>query len=149
MWRLSSLRSWALNMDETVWRTAGQRRAMWGAFTDRHAVVRVRESRHEDHANTLLGSTTAIVTSDRWWAYAHRPVKRRQVCRVHLRRDFTARAEGLAAEKASGEVGLKTGLPTAISSPVPNVCPHSHLVGECTVASSTAPVGNSSRPLPA
>jgi hypothetical protein len=32
----------ALNMDETGWRTAGDRRAMWGAFTDRHAVVRVR-----------------------------------------------------------------------------------------------------------
>ena len=32
----------ALNMDETGWRTAGQRRALWGAFTDRHAVLRVR-----------------------------------------------------------------------------------------------------------
>jgi transposase len=39
-----------LNMDETGWRTAGQRRALWGAFTDRHAIVRVRANRHEDHA---------------------------------------------------------------------------------------------------
>jgi transposase len=97
----------ALNMDETGWRTAGTRRALWGAFTDRHAVLRVRANRHEDHAKTLLGSTTAIVTSDRWWAYSHLPLKRRQVCWAHLRRDFKAHAEGLAAEKAFGEAGLK------------------------------------------
>ena len=35
----------ALNMDETGWRTAGERRALWGAFSDRHAVLRVRSSR--------------------------------------------------------------------------------------------------------
>ena len=97
----------ALNIDETGWRTAGQRRALWGAFTDRHAVLRVRDSRHEDHAKALLGATAAIVTSDRWWAYAHLPVARRQVCWAHLRRDFKAHAEGLAAEKAFGEAGLK------------------------------------------
>ena len=39
----------ALNMDETGWRTAGERRALWGAFSDRHAVLRVRADRHEDH----------------------------------------------------------------------------------------------------
>jgi len=97
----------ALNMDETGWRTSGQRRALWGAFTDRHAVLRVHASRHEDHAKDLLGDTTAIVTSDRWWAYGHLPVARRQVCWAHLRRDFKAHAEGLAAEKAFGEHGLR------------------------------------------
>ncbi|MCA1699816.1 MAG: IS66 family transposase [Actinobacteria bacterium] len=97
----------ALNMDETGWRTAGQRRALWGAFTDRHAVLRVRSDRHEDHAKELLADTSAIVTSDRWWAYTHLAVKRRQVCWAHLRRDFKAHAEGLAAEKAFGEAGLR------------------------------------------
>ena len=63
-------RARALNMDETGWRTAGERRALWGAFTDRHAVVRVRADRHEDHARELLADTSAIVTSDRWWAYS-------------------------------------------------------------------------------
>ena len=81
--------------------------AVWGAFTDRHAVLRVRADRHEDHARELLGETTAIVTSDRWWAYSHLPLKRRQVCWAHLRRDFNAHAEGLAAEKAFGEHGLR------------------------------------------
>lgn len=97
----------ALNMDETGWRTAGNRRALWGAFSDRHAVLRVREGRHEDHARELLGSTTAIVTSDRWWAYTHLPATRRQVCWAHLRRDFKAHADGLGAEKAFGEHGLR------------------------------------------
>lgn len=97
----------ALNMDETGWRTAGQRRALWGAFSDRHAVLHVRSSRHEDHARELLGDTTAVVTSDRWWAYSHLPLRRRQVCWAHLRRDFQAQADGLGAEQELGEHGLR------------------------------------------
>jgi transposase len=97
-----------LNVDETGWRTAGDRRALWGAFSDRHAVLRVRANRHEDQARELLADTTAIVTSDRWWAYSHLPLKRRQVCWAHPRRDFKAHAEGLAAEKAFGEAGLRS-----------------------------------------
>jgi len=97
----------ALNIDETGWRTAGERRALWGAFSDRHAVLRVRADRHADHAQALLADTSAIVTSDRWWAYTHLALKRRQICWAHLRRDFKAHAEGLAAEKAFGEAGLK------------------------------------------
>jgi transposase len=37
----------------------------------------------------------------------HLPLKRRQVCWAHLRRDFKAHAEGLGAEKAFGDAGLK------------------------------------------
>ena len=97
----------ALNVDETGWRTAGQRRALWGAFTERHAVFAISPDRHEDHAKTLLAHTQAIVTSDRWWAYAHLPTSRRQLCWSHLKRDFGAHAEGLAAEREFGEVGLE------------------------------------------
>ena len=96
----------ALHMDETGWRLQGQTRTLWGAFTDRHAVLRVAENRHEDHARELLGHSTAVVTSDRWWAYNHLPVKRRQICWSHLRRDFQAQAEGLDAEKEFGGAGL-------------------------------------------
>jgi transposase len=95
-----------LNIDETGWRTAGARRALWGAFTDRHAILRIERDRHEDHAKALLGDTSAIVTSDRWWAYGHLPVRRRQICWAHLQRDFAAHAEGLGAEQAFGEAGL-------------------------------------------
>jgi transposase len=97
----------ALNMDETGWRTAGERRALWGMFDQRHAYFAIEPGRHEDHAKELLADTTAIVTSDRWWAYAHLPVKRRQLCWAHLRRDFTAHAEGLGAEKQFGDIGLE------------------------------------------
>jgi len=97
----------ALNVDETGWRTAGERRALWGAFTERHAVFAIAPDRHEDHAKSLLADTGAVVTSDRWWAYAHLPLARRQLCWSHLQRDFTAHAEGLAAEKEFGEVGLE------------------------------------------
>jgi len=96
----------AVNMDETGWRTAGQRRALWGIFDRRHAYLRVAPDRHEDHAKALLADTKAIVTSDRWWAYAHLPLARRQLCWAHLKRDFAAHAEGLAAEKEFGEHGL-------------------------------------------
>jgi transposase len=96
----------AVNMDETGWRTAGQRRALWGVYDDRHAYLHVAKDRHEDHAKEPLADTDAIVTSDRWWAYAHLPLKRRQLCWAHLKRDFAAHAEGLSAEKEFGEQSL-------------------------------------------
>ncbi len=96
----------AVNMDETGWRTAGERRALWGIFDRRHAYLHLAPDRHEDHAKTLLAQTKAIVTSDRWWAYAHLPLARRQLCWAHLKRDFAAHAEGLTTEKEFGEHGL-------------------------------------------
>jgi transposase len=97
----------ALNMDETGWRTSGERRALWGAFSGRHAVLQIASDRSEEHAKALLADTTAVVTSDRWWAYGHLPLKRRQICWAHLRRDFKAHADGLAADKQFGEAALK------------------------------------------
>jgi len=97
----------ALNMDETGWRLKGSQRALWGAFTERHAVLQIAPNRHEDHARDLLADTKAIVTSDRWWAYGHLPLKRRQICWSHLQRDFAAHAEGLGSERELGEQGLK------------------------------------------
>ncbi len=100
-------RAKALNMDETGWRLQGHKRALWGAFTSQHAVLRIAADRHEDHARDLLADSHAIVTSDRWWAYNHLPLGRRQVCWAHLRRDFQAHAEGRGAENEFGEQGLK------------------------------------------
>jgi transposase len=97
----------AVHMDETGWRTAGQRRALWGIFDQRHASLHVATDRHEDHAKRLLADTQAVVTSDRWWAYGHLPLARRQLCWAHLARDFTAHAEGIAAEREFGEHGLR------------------------------------------
>jgi transposase len=97
----------AVNVDETGWRLRGGQRALWGAFTDRPAILRIEPDRHEDRARELLGDTQAIITSDRWWAYSHLPVRRRQVCWSHLQRDFAFHAEGRGVEKALGEHGLR------------------------------------------
>jgi transposase len=97
----------AVNMDETGWRLRGKQRTLWGMFSDRHAILHVAPGRHEDHAKALLGDSATTVTSDRWWAYNHLPVKRRQVCWSHLQRDFAFHAEGLGADKQLGEAGLR------------------------------------------
>jgi transposase len=100
-------RSGRLNIDETGWRLKGQRRTLWGAFTEKLAVYRICENRHEDRARELLEGHRGIVTSDRWWAYNHLPVSRRQICWSHLQRDFTAHAESSGAERELGQAGLK------------------------------------------
>jgi len=46
----------AVHMDETGWRTAGERRALWGIFDHRHAYLHVATDRHEDHAKQLLAA---------------------------------------------------------------------------------------------
>jgi len=96
----------ALNMDETGWRLQGVQRALWGAFTDRLAIFNVAADRHEDHARALLAGHTGVVTSDRWWAYNHLPLARRQICWSHLRRDFQAQAEGLDAQHEFGRAAM-------------------------------------------
>jgi transposase len=96
----------AINMDETGWRLRGSQRALWGMFTDRHAILEITASRHDDHAKDLLGTSRAIVTSDRWWAYNHLPVKRRQICWSDLQRDFAFHAEGRGSDKQIGAAGL-------------------------------------------
>ena len=47
------------------------------------------------------------MTSDRWWAYSHLPLKRRQICWSHLQRDFAFHAEGRGIERELGEHGLR------------------------------------------
>ncbi len=97
----------SVNMDETGWRLKGAQRALWGMFTARHALFHVAPDRHEDHAKRLLEAHEGVVTSDRWWGYGHLPLARRQICWSHLRRDFKAHAEGLAAEREFGLLGLE------------------------------------------
>ncbi len=89
---LSALRrAGRLNMDETGCRLKGSRRTLWGAFTEKLAVYRIAADRHEDRARALLGHSSAIITSDRWWAYNHLPLARRQICWSHLQRDSKPR----------------------------------------------------------
>jgi transposase len=100
-------RSGQVNVDETGWRLQGQRRTLWGAFTEKVAVYRIAADRHEDRARELLLGHQGVVTSDRWWAYNHLPLNRRQICWSHLKRDFQAQAESSGAEQELGEAGLR------------------------------------------
>lgn len=97
----------AVNIDETGWRLKGKRRTLWGAITPVAAVFRIAPDRHEREALALVGEDfEGVVGSDRWWAYRGFDPTHRQVCWSHLIRDFTAHAEGLAAQKEFGEQGL-------------------------------------------
>ncbi len=60
-------RSPVVNIDETGWKTGGERRMLWGALTRRTAVFRIAAGRHAAEAQTMLGERyDGIVCSDRY-----------------------------------------------------------------------------------
>jgi len=99
----------ALNIDETGWYLAGNLCTLWGAFSERTAVLRIAPSRSKEHLHALLGDKFAgVVGSDRFSAYNSLDPARRQVCWSHLRRDFTFHADlGLGPQEAFGLDGLE------------------------------------------
>jgi len=98
----------AVNIDETGWRTAGERRTLWGALTGQEALFRIAADRHRREAQALLGEDFSGSTcADRWWAYDYLDAERRQLCWAHLVRDFTAHSEGLGAQKDFGAADLE------------------------------------------
>src|SRR6266498_1123688 len=100
-------RSPVVNIDETGWKTGGDRRMLWGALTRRTAVFRIAAGRHAAEAQTMLGERyDGIVCSDRWRAYDYLDPTRRQICWAHLLRDFTAHSEGLGEQEDFGNAGL-------------------------------------------
>ena len=84
-----------VNLDETGWRERRLRAWLWVVITAGVSVFAIRRCRGREVVDELLGdNSTAIVGSDRFSAYGHLPVSRRQVCWAHLRRtfeDFVAR----------------------------------------------------------
>jgi transposase len=100
-------RSPVVNIDETGWKTGGERRMLWGALTRRTAVFRIAAGRHAAEAQTMLGERyEGIVCSDRWTAYDYLDPTRRQICWAHLLRDFTAHSEGMGEQEDFGNAGL-------------------------------------------
>ena len=98
----------AVNIDETGWRTAGERRTLWGVLSGQEALFRIAEGRHQREAQALLGEDfSGVACSDRWWAYDYLDAERRQLCWAHLVRDLTAHSEGLGAQKQFGAAGLE------------------------------------------
>ena len=100
-------RSPVVNIDETGWKTGGERRMLWGALTGRTAVFRIAAGRHAAEAQTMLGERyDGIVCSDRWAGYDYLDPTRRQLCWAHLLRDFTAHSEAMGEQKEFGNAGL-------------------------------------------
>ena len=96
-----------VNIDETGWKTGGERRMLWGALTRRTAVFRIAAGRHAAEAQTMLGERyDGIVCSDRWRGYDYLDPTRRQLCWAHLLRDFTAHSEGMGEQANFGNAGL-------------------------------------------
>ena len=80
-----------VNMDETGWRQDNHRAWLWTAVTTLVSVFLIRASRGSKVVCELLGQTSkGVVGSDRWSAYSFLPLRRRQVCWGHLKREFQA-----------------------------------------------------------
>jgi transposase len=98
----------AVNIDETGWKTCGERRWLWGALTQRTALFRIATGRHASEAQTILGERyDGIVCSDRYRGYDYLDPAHRQVCWAHLLRDFTAHSEGMGEQHDFGCAGLE------------------------------------------
>jgi transposase len=96
-----------VNIDETGWKTQGERRTLWGALSSQTAVFRIAAGRHASEAQTLLGERYGgIVCSDRYGGYDYLDPARRQLCWAHLLRDFTAHSEGMGEQAQFGAAGL-------------------------------------------
>lgn len=76
-------------VDETGWKQAGRKRWLWAAATTRVVVFLIDVFRNVTALRKLLGPTlSGIVCSDRWRAYDHVELLKRQVCWAHLKRNW-------------------------------------------------------------
>jgi transposase len=96
-----------VHADETGWRQGRQRAWLWVAVTALVTVFLIHRRRGAVAARALLGSSAAILVSDRWSGYMWWPGSRRQLCWAHLRRDFVAFTERGGAAAALGRALLR------------------------------------------
>jgi transposase len=97
------------HLDETGWRRA--QRWLWVAADASCALFHLDAQRglhglqrllgRDDRDNTL--QVRGIVISDRYGLYDRLPVEQRQLCWAHLKRDFTALAQGPPAQQPWGQ----------------------------------------------
>lgn len=87
-------------LDETSWWQCGKKAWLWTAATALVVVFVIRFSRGSKVAKELIGKDyPGRVVSDRWSGYKWIPIKRRQICWSHLKRDFQKIVE------VGGEIG--------------------------------------------
>lgn len=79
------------NVDETRWWEQLHRSYLWVVVTQWVSVFCIRATRGAKVLRELLGKKyRAVLTSDRAKAYNGQPLRWRQICWAHLRRDFQA-----------------------------------------------------------
>jgi transposase len=79
------------NVDETSWKQAGRLCWLWAAVTGTAALFVLHAKRGLAGLTALLGERIGgVIGSDRWSAYGRLPLRQRQLCWAHLRRDFQA-----------------------------------------------------------
>jgi transposase len=94
-------------VDETGWKQAGRKRWLWAATTNTVAAFLIDVFRNVTALRKLLGATlSGILCSDRWSAYDHVDLLRRQVCWVHLKRNWEKMAERGGKARAIAEACL-------------------------------------------
>jgi transposase len=77
-------------VDETGWKRAGRLCWLWAGVTRLAACFCVHGRRGRDGLTALLGDDPGGVVVSDWGAYNRVPLRRRQVCWAHLKRDFRA-----------------------------------------------------------
>jgi transposase len=96
------------NTDESGWSERGRKRWLWAAATTTTAFFVIHLRRSFEGFQALLGETTVgIVCSDRWSVYNKLPLKRRQICWAHLKRDFQKLVDRGGSADAIGRAGLE------------------------------------------
>ena len=78
-------------VDETSWREKGHTHWLWVGATPRETAFRLLAGRGAAQSERVINKTAkGIVTTDRYNAYNWLPLRRRQICWAHLKRDFQA-----------------------------------------------------------
>jgi transposase len=92
------------HVDETGWKQAGQKRWLWTAVTASAVYFLVRLGRGAKALHSVLGQVIrGVVCSDRWTTYQRIPLKQRQICWAHLKRDFQAMVDRGGAGAGIGQ----------------------------------------------
>ena len=83
-----------LNVDETGWRTSGDKRWIWALVAQRFVFYVVASSRGAEVLVSLLGAVfRGILCSDRWVVYLTYHSGRMQLCGAHLKRNILGIAD--------------------------------------------------------
>jgi hypothetical protein len=84
-----------LNIDETGWRTNGEKRWIWGLVAQQFVFYVVAANRNAEVLVALLGAVfRGIIGSDRFVVYLNYRCAGLQLCWAHLKRDLVGLTEG-------------------------------------------------------